>query len=327
MDKMRLIIHGGMHKTGSTALQEALSSHNELNQLQGVLFPNTGIRHDYGVGSRHFYVRETLFNTHHKQDNVWEGLYQEAISKNCNVIILSYENFLSPGIMDEGAINEIKYYFDVSFICYIRDSISYFNAKYKEWVRRLAFEGEAADFVLEHLKYVHIDKMLKPWIDLCGLENVFCFPFRRESFFNQSIVDDFGSVLSSRFNVNIKLDKFTSRVSNSSYNNAQTLLCLLRNKFFGGFKAMSNSERAIFSKIIDKLDSEAGLLLSKSTCIQLKSMSWRSNHFLRHKFNCIIEEPIVKDLPFCRDYHSPYLRVNLINEIERGLNRKPNALV
>ncbi|WP_285164758.1 hypothetical protein [Shewanella goraebulensis] len=325
MKKKKLIIHGGMHKTGSTALQDALLAHRELNQECGVLYPDTGLRHDYGVGSRHFYIRETLFNTHHKENNIWAKLYSESESKNCNVLVLSHENFLSPDKMDLSEINEVNKYFEVSFIVYIRDAISYYNTKYKEWVRRQAFAGESAEFVFEQLKYLDVEKMLTPWIGLCEKGNVFAIPFNRDKLENGSVVDDFSSVLSKKLGVNINLCKVTGEPSNRSYNNHQTLACLIRNQYFGGHAGLTINQRKAFAQYICELEPflEDGLLLTKGVCVQLKSRSWHSDHFLKMKCNCVIEQPKISELNFCNTYSLPSIRDKLIKEMSMIFNQQP----
>lgn len=182
--KKRLIIHGGMHKCGSTSLQSFLFSNREILVSNGILYPETGMRYGQDVGNRHFFVRETLFKAHDKIAGIWRKIYDEAESASADTVILSYEIFLSPGMISPVSAKNLQNLFNVYLINYQPNPITYFNSKYKEWVRRLNFSGEPSEFVLNHLRYLHIDRLLDNWVKAIPSTEIICVPFDRSTLIN-----------------------------------------------------------------------------------------------------------------------------------------------
>lgn len=98
-DGVRLVLHLGMHKTGSTALQQGLMAQQARLVRHWVLFPRTGLPAD------HRPVRDGGLPGHQdllsairrgSADDIWKRLADEVRRSACRTVILSCENFLMP---------------------------------------------------------------------------------------------------------------------------------------------------------------------------------------------------------------------------------------
>ena len=96
----KLILHLGMHKTGSTAVQRWLSDNvNALADL-GILFPATGLPTDPEFSTRdeglpgHQLLLSSLADD--TAEETWDRLDREIAVSGCQTVFLSCENFLMP---------------------------------------------------------------------------------------------------------------------------------------------------------------------------------------------------------------------------------------
>jgi hypothetical protein len=308
--KKTLVIHGGMHKTGSSVIQRTLYANRELLLGQGILYPLTGLIHDSQIGHRHYGFMKALENSA-KSFDVFRQFNQEVDESACNVIIVSHEDILSPrtSILDGAKLLTEKY--DVKLVCYIRDPIQYFNAKYKEWVRRQGFVGESADFVVEHLDYLDWDKLLKPWFKLLPTNSVVVKKYDRNSLINQSSIDDLCEVLGSHWNLNIKglLSDFPES-NNEGLSNNETLLALMKNKYFSD-KFGSEISRSKYLDLIANIKNEKkeGLVLSKEVARKIKARNWHARHYLQKKSSIEFDIPPIDELVFDNSFNDEELRV------------------
>ncbi len=97
--KTELILHLGMHKTGSTALQHALREQAEPLREQGVLFPETGLPGEEFQPTRPGGLpghQKLLGALRRGDDAIWSDLRREIQGAGCGQVILSCENFLLP---------------------------------------------------------------------------------------------------------------------------------------------------------------------------------------------------------------------------------------
>jgi len=95
----KLILHLGMHKTGSTYLQRALIANREPLRQAGILVPETGLRSSGFVAVRpeglpgHLGL---LMAARTGDDAVFKALAQEIAWSRCGTALLSCENMLLP---------------------------------------------------------------------------------------------------------------------------------------------------------------------------------------------------------------------------------------
>jgi|GEM_PF-1951940 len=320
--KKRLIIHGGMHKTGSSAIQTLLQDNRDSLAEKGVMFPLCGTIYHPGIGRRHFFVRETLFDTHERVGGLFGEIYSEAEENHCHTIILSYENFLSPGSFSPAVIEFLRKNFEVYFLCYLRDPVSYFNAKYKEWVRRLNFKGEPGDFVLSHFDYIDWPRMLEPWMNHFGSDAVVCRKFDKSIFPKGKIEFDFIEYLNKFAGLDASDLSVGSSVVNTSFNNDQALTSLMRNRYFGGYRALSSRQKEIYRDFIHSLHdaNENGLILPKSVAGFLSSRSQDAREFVASRMNLEFSIPAISNLNFDDSYHCIHKRAGIKRSLQRRLS-------
>ena len=147
---MRLVLHIGTPKTGTTALQTALRTGSDRLRRAGVLYPSPPVRRrnhnllttalgDNGKIEREFAV----FDDGDEQSirargaTYWEQLGQEVTNASPEVVILSGEYFYGlrqPGVRQLGALlTELTT--DIQVVCYVRDPVSYYVAMTAQLVR------------------------------------------------------------------------------------------------------------------------------------------------------------------------------------------------
>ncbi|MFT5838984.1 MAG: hypothetical protein ACI9UT_001485 [Flavobacteriales bacterium] len=305
-----LVIHGGMHKTGSSVIQRTLYANRELLLGQGILYPKTGLIHDSQIGHRHYGFMKALENSA-KSSDVYRQFNQEVDESGCNVIIVSHEDILSPRKSILDGVRLLTESYDVKLICYFRDPIQYFNAKYKEWVRRQKFAGEPGDFVIEHLDYLAWDKLLIPWFALLPKNNVVIRKYHRNTLINQSSIDDFCEALGSHWDINIKaLLSDLSGSNNVGLSNNETLLALMKNKYFSN-KFDSEISHSKYLDLMANIKSEKkeGLVLSKEVARQIKAKNWHARHYIQKKSSIEFDIPPIDELVFDNSFNDEELRV------------------
>ncbi|NEX45910.1 glycosyltransferase family 2 protein [Pseudotabrizicola algicola] len=102
-----LVLHIGMHKTGSTYLQRGLMARQGRLRAAGALFPKTGL-----AGDDFFAVRQGGFPGHlgllvaarNRDGEIWQDLAREIADSKARTVILSCENMLAPITDDREAL-------------------------------------------------------------------------------------------------------------------------------------------------------------------------------------------------------------------------------
>ncbi len=95
----RLVLHLGMHKTGTTALQALMAENRAALRSEGVLFPKTGYAATElsavraGGNPGHL----GLLQAHRRRDDaVWQALMREVDRSDCDTVVISCENMTLP---------------------------------------------------------------------------------------------------------------------------------------------------------------------------------------------------------------------------------------
>lgn len=149
---IRVIIHIGPPKTGSTAIQSFLfEQRSELRKL-GILYPRSGLKNKDAFGPRHKRL------THHgpRKAEYWSRLIEEIKDSKCKIAIISCEAFWRY----EQHIPEIAARlggFDVLAIAVLRRQDRLLSSRYAHFVRHdnYALPPEALWTQLRHLMDFH----------------------------------------------------------------------------------------------------------------------------------------------------------------------------
>ncbi|MGQ0567159.1 MAG: glycosyltransferase [Gemmobacter sp.] len=139
---VHLVLHLGMHKTGSTWLQRSLQDRRDDMHAAGVLFPLTGLAPpDWPA------VRPDGFPGHlgliaalrKGDDTVWTRLRAEVAAARCRTVILSCENMLLPVSSDregvrEGLFARLGGFASVRLVAFVRSPDQGPEMLYREYV-------------------------------------------------------------------------------------------------------------------------------------------------------------------------------------------------
>lgn len=143
-----LKIHIGIHKTGSTAIQNACISRKNALAAQGVLFPATGfVVHDdrsfrestpgHSRIARAFENAGRGGRKEEKARAVLSDLFDEFRASDCHTILLSSERFSKPS--DQGYHSGLSFFtergFDIDVLGYLRRQDHWLESFYRQRLR------------------------------------------------------------------------------------------------------------------------------------------------------------------------------------------------
>lgn len=151
LGQCRLVLHGGLHKTGSTFLQQQCSASRRTLMERGILFPSTGFSRFCLAGGR-----AGKSNGHDEITSLFRGgdwdraaclmvlLSKEAQRASCRNILLSMENLTYA--RRSQASNVARFFLDrfeeVDVVIYLRRWDRWIESLYKERLNG----GETRDF-------------------------------------------------------------------------------------------------------------------------------------------------------------------------------------
>lgn len=153
---LKVIIHIGTHKTGTTSLQRFLASNEELLEQQGrILYPNIG--RNKRKGYHHPLFKLLYAGEFTAYQEMAASILREAENRSCHTVLLSSE-VLSRATLTDEILREIHQSFqhcEVSILVYFRQQDSYLQSIYAEKVKRgrLAAPETILDIDTDYLNY------------------------------------------------------------------------------------------------------------------------------------------------------------------------------
>jgi hypothetical protein len=197
--KPKLYLHIGLHKTGSTFIQNFCAQNREQLAKKGVLYHQAAIKWNghhplvWSLGIRHPH--------HDPAEGDTESLAGKIIneSKGYTSIVLSSEDFefLAPVHMKR--LLELFEDFDIRIIAYLRRQDSYLESEYAQHVRmdETRSAGEIRDFYMsfDFMQRYNYMQLLRPWDNHFGKDALLIRPFQRAQMVSGSLADDFCATL------------------------------------------------------------------------------------------------------------------------------------
>ena len=190
----KIYLHIGLHKTGTTTLQNFLSRNKKVLLNYGYLYPESGMTY-FGHHNLPWQVRpDPRFSNKH---GTWQDLHAEIESKSVNNIILSSEDFESlPPDSIEKVRQELQPY-ETQLIVYLRRQDSLIQSMYTQLIKG-GHRGTFSNFLRE-AKNVNsklsqrfqFDLHLKPWTDCFNIDNVIVRPLEKQQLHDRHICWDF----------------------------------------------------------------------------------------------------------------------------------------
>jgi len=226
MKKERLIIHIGMHKTGSSSIQRSLDTQRVGNNYKYCKL--RAFNHSveiYTLFSKALHpihikqginTRKELLHINHKTEKLLIG---NILNYNRENLIISGEDVSS---MNMDSLNRMRDFFDRYFkeiliVAYIRSPKSYIESAFQQLVR-----GGMGSFNLEN-SYPNYKDRFEKFDLIFGKESVKLWKFEHKAFKNQDVVEDFCY----RLNIDIN-KKNIYRINESISQEALSILYLLR---------------------------------------------------------------------------------------------------
>lgn len=200
----KLIVHCGLHKTGTTALQDFLATHDDALRTRGVLYPKTG-RPPGHSGHHHLSWQMSRDRRYDPRHGSLDALFAE-IDGFSGTVVLSSEDFESllaePRRWTPLLTRAAAAGWDVTPIIYLRDPLRYLESVYLEYLKHGC--GDEFDAVCQEAMasgqwrfnewVIHFDysRLMQRWAG-AGLPPAQwrCY----DQLHGASIIDDFMSVL------------------------------------------------------------------------------------------------------------------------------------
>ncbi len=115
----KIILHIGMHKTGSTAIQFWLGANRENLMASGVLYPRTDRPPD-PILSKHASLHHALMDPSGDFDSEWRLIRNEFQASGCHTMILSAEGLSAPRYRKLAPLRALADDFEVIVIGFFR---------------------------------------------------------------------------------------------------------------------------------------------------------------------------------------------------------------
>ena len=199
---MKVVLHIGTHKTGSSAIQHVLSENRQRLSRHGYLYPKTGSgqrgHHDIAWAIR----SATGGRTPRTAGNgVLDRLREQVEGSKHHTTIISSEEFEFANRPEHLAL--IKRLFgkaEVKVVVYLRRQDKLLLSEYNQHVRMpdTRFAGSIYDFYIRYnfVNRLNYAALLKKWAKVFGAENIVVRPFETGQFVNGNLIDDARQALS-----------------------------------------------------------------------------------------------------------------------------------
>lgn len=222
---MKVFLHIGLEKTGTTTIQRVFDRNREYFKEKGFFYPNFDGEENH-VSLYNYARSEKVID----ELRIYAGLktpedvisYRERFSGAFKEKLLTsgYENVvlstehLSSRLTTEAGIARVKRLIssvtsDVKVVLYIRNIIDFFVSSYSTAVKCGETRGlDQFCETLDEYRY-QFDKVVQNWSEVFGKENIILREFARDKLVNGDILDDFADVIGLDFDrdeLNIQLE-------------------------------------------------------------------------------------------------------------------------
>lgn len=198
---MKITLHIGTHKTGTTSLQRFLHSNRGQLKAQGVLYPDYGLlhhaHHEWPWSIAGVDGGRRLTDT---SEQLLKRYLAEADAQRCDQLLVSSEEFefvRAPAKL-AGLAEQLKD-FQVKILVYLRRQDYYLESEYGQHLRMYEKREtkEIDEFLFWHALADRFNyrRLLTPWAEAFGYDNIKVRVYEKERFAAGSIFTDFLSSL------------------------------------------------------------------------------------------------------------------------------------
>lgn len=275
MKKINLILHFGVHRTGTTTIQGFLKQNANKLIDEGFLYPHMGfdykhVRVSWGIKSGRLNAKKVI------------ELIDSELSPNIHTVILSHEDFsIIPKL---GWLKRLKDKFDVKAVFYLRRQDEWLESWYNQhikWPWMKKFSSATPEFFLDNISdffWINYLDTLDRVSDVLGSENIY---YKAVGEFGvKDTLTDFRNYLSLK-----NIYSYSKKNLNSSLTACQ--IQILRNIDLSDlrpdFKAMRKILIALRSLEINE-DDGSTIIFSDEQVEYINKYYERSNNKLSYKY-------------------------------------------
>lgn len=195
-DYNKLIIHAGLHKTGTSTIQLFLSQNAKLLSEHGWVYPLTRgplADHNFLPGMLRAFALDTLPPSNKEKLEQFRKGTASMCAQTGHAAVLSGEEFGTDFASDRKCRYWSEYFsqdFDAQVVYYIRRPDHYQESAFAEIVKGW-YVGSIQDFPTK----VNWFKRLSPTLKYFGRRKVYLRPYNKRHWLNKSLIDDFLNIL------------------------------------------------------------------------------------------------------------------------------------
>lgn len=252
---MRVVIHAGMHKTGSSSIQDHFSQ-NETDDIVYARWPGGNhcglfillFEDPVLLGSYHgFKARgQDFINGLPQMKARWtESIHEDMARSAGKTFVLSAEDISWPGFRP--AVERMRDFFrnwtdDIQVVGYARSPLSFAVSAFQQMLK----DGGLKSLNLDAL-WPHYKKRFLMLDEIFGREHVMLRHYHRSSLVGRDVVADFGKILG------MDIRKSSGNDANASLSAEATALLYLQRRLGDGYLAGFSGAQMGNNRFIDRL--------------------------------------------------------------------------
>ena len=252
---MRVVIHAGMHKTGTSSIQDYFHQYKSDSTTYArwagsnhcglfiLLFQQEELLKDYhGFKARGPEFIASLPALKAERLKILEEDMNSSVGK---TLIFSAEDISWPGFRDATARMHSffkKWTDDITIVAYARSPLSFALSAFQQMLK----DGGLKTLNVNAL-WPNYRARFSPFDDIFGVENVILRLYDRKSLHNGDVVDDFASIIGAR------IDNAQIPQSNTSLSAEATALLFLQRRLGEGYLSGFADAQAGNNRFISKL--------------------------------------------------------------------------
>lgn len=179
MTNLEVVLHIGMHKTGTSSIQSFLSTnYNSILEENDILYVksgrNTSAKHMHAGHHRLAWSTVKKYADRRNggvTDRIWFKALKEIEEVNPKKAIISSEFFWPAKRGEIEKIKEMIHGKQVKIIIYIRNQLSMAKSLYKQIVKGEGYFRSIVNMINNREWYFDYEKILNKWVEVFGLEN------------------------------------------------------------------------------------------------------------------------------------------------------------
>jgi hypothetical protein len=189
--KRKLILHIGLHKTGTSAIQSFLGLNRNKLFNEGIYVPRSNF-YKLGEWDIHHFIADVFKKDKFNQSNL-KTILSKIVndSKKCHTVLISSEMFYEPCI----DLKKIKTYFSEYFspiiiIIYLRRQDYFSCSIYNQMVKGAGITDKLDPLRPKYYNYNYFN-LLQSIGEIFGRDNIIIGIYEKEQFIGENIFNDF----------------------------------------------------------------------------------------------------------------------------------------